>query len=171
MKTSAPLNIYIVDDDKMYSNFLQRQIESVFINKNIHISTFETGELCLEKIKIEKPRLIFMDYLLNGKVKDAKNGIEIIKTIKNSNPEVEVTMLTSNQDQKTYLGAFQAGANGYFFKGKFAQEKIVRLVDRLIAQPILALIGEYEIQEYIFLFFITFISIGIIVFSALKLFG
>ena len=78
MNTKKQINIFIVDDNKVFTLALKADIETAFEKKPIKIHSFETGETCMEKFKEEKPQVVIVDYHLNSRYPDAANGIKIL---------------------------------------------------------------------------------------------
>lgn len=85
------INLFIVDDNKLLVADLKNYLHTKF-QSNLEISTFYDGESCLKKIT-KDTHIVILDYFLEG-----KNGLEILKKIKTSNPKTEVIMLSNNED-------------------------------------------------------------------------
>jgi two-component system OmpR family response regulator len=58
MSTNAPIKLFLVDDDALLLKTLEMEFSS---QGGFEISTFATGERCLEKIA-ENPDVIILDY-------------------------------------------------------------------------------------------------------------
>ena len=74
------LNIFIVDDNKFMDIALKQYLETKF-GATINVSVFYDGESCLEKIN-KSTNIVILDYFLDSVNKDAKNGLEILRSIK-----------------------------------------------------------------------------------------
>src|ERR1019366_1429432 len=98
MEIKKEINVFIVDDNKIFALALKGNIETAFKNKLVKISTFETGEACMENFLKVMPELVILDYYLNSKSSDADNGLQILDKIKKINHGINVIMLTSNDD-------------------------------------------------------------------------
>ena len=62
MNINKTITIFLVDDNAFYL----KNLEITFSKKPYYnIVTFETGELCLEKMSL-KPDIIILDYYLNS---------------------------------------------------------------------------------------------------------
>ena len=90
----ASKKIFLVDDDEMMCELLKIHFEQ---NSRHEIHVFHTGEECVESLILE-PQVIILDYQLNAVVESAKDGLQILKSIKQFDPNVCVIMLSS-QDQ------------------------------------------------------------------------
>jgi DNA-binding NarL/FixJ family response regulator len=123
------INLFIVDDNKLLVADLKNYLHSRFKN-DLEISTFYDGESCLKKIN-KDTHIIILDYFLDG-----KNGLDILKLIKVSNPKTEVIMLSSNEDIAIAIETFRAGAKDYVIKGDGYWKKIITLVSGMVTKPI-----------------------------------
>ncbi|HOZ86257.1 MAG TPA: response regulator [Bacteroidia bacterium] len=115
---SEQINIFIIDDDKILSHALKNEINNHFEDQKVNVRTFEAGELCEPFLKI-KPDIAIVDYHLNSKFKDAKNGVEIIEMIKKQSPDTEVILFTKDDNLGLAVEAFQNGANEYVVKNDY----------------------------------------------------
>jgi CheY-like chemotaxis protein len=73
------IKLFLVDDDPLFLKVLALQFAE---NDNYIIETFSTGELCIQNLS-KIPDVIILDYYLNGINKNAMNGIDTLKYIKN----------------------------------------------------------------------------------------
>ncbi len=156
------LNLFIVDDDKPMVTALKKYLDDTF-GATIKISTFYDGESCLKNLT-DQTHIVVLDYFLNG-----KNGIEVLKEIKNISPKTEVIMFTSNEDIATAIKAFRTGAKDYIVKGKDSWQKLMSLINNIIAKPIKNWVREFGVAKFILLFFLTFFIMGTAVVWILKL--
>jgi len=151
------MNLFIVDDNEIMIKGLKLYLNNRF-GKGINISTFLTGESCLEKVD-QDTNFVILDYFLDG-----KNGNEILKSIKAINPKTEVVMLTSNEDIGTAIESFREGASDYLIKNDKAWNKIIPHVYRAITEPLRRMGKELGSLKFIALFLLVFILIGLIVY-------
>lgn len=156
------LNLFIVDDNKSMVTMLKNYLSNRF-GAGIKISTFYDGESCLEKIN-KQTHIVILDYFLNG-----RNGLEILKSIKEINPKTEVIMLSSNEDIGLAIESFREGATDYVVKGPSSWKKVTKLVNKIITEPIRAMVREFGIPKFMAIFFLTFIAMGAVVYYALQM--
>jgi sigma-B regulation protein RsbU (phosphoserine phosphatase) len=116
MLTEKQINIFIVDDNNMFAQVLRGHIETVFKNRNVNISLFETGEAGLEQFSELKPELVILDYSLNAKSPDAQDGLQVLEKLKMRSFNTSVIMLTSNNKIEVALSSFDQGASAYVIK-------------------------------------------------------
>jgi two-component system OmpR family response regulator len=124
MNKKNKINIFIVEDNKVFTLALKADIETAFLNMSIQIHSFETGESCMEKFKEEKPNVVILDYNLNSMNPNAANGIAILDWIKKENHETNVIMLTSEDNLEIALRSFKHGASDYVVKSETKFRKI-----------------------------------------------
>ncbi|MDF2449034.1 MAG: hypothetical protein K0R26_1538 [Bacteroidota bacterium] len=160
MQQSQGINLFIVDDNKLVLTDLKFYLQNRF-GKELNISTFTTGEGCLEKVN-KNTNIVILDYFLGG-----RNGVEILKEIKQKNPKTEVIMLSSNEDVALAVQAFKNGATEYVIKGQGAVRKISKLIYKIVTEPIRILVKEFGISKFMAIFLLTFTTIGVVVAVAL----
>ena len=137
------LNLFIVDDNNMMVAALKNYLYDKF-GKGITVSTFSSGESCLEKID-KTTDVVILDYYLEG-----KNGNEILKSIKELNPETKVIMFSSNENIGAAIEAFRIGATDY------------------VTSPVRLLVREFGISKYLAIFLIVFVVMAAVVIWVLK---
>ncbi|OFY19959.1 MAG: hypothetical protein A2W98_13315 [Bacteroidetes bacterium GWF2_33_38] len=125
MKSNKKINVFIVDDNKVFSMALSADIENTFPKMSIEIHTFETGESCMNTFKDIKPQIVILDYHLNSKFTDAADGIKVLDWLKKENPETYVIMLTGDDNINIALKSFQHGASDYIVKTDTKLRKLV----------------------------------------------
>ncbi|WP_367391980.1 response regulator [Lewinella sp. LCG006] len=124
MKTDIRL-IYIVDDEPLLTDMLCDYLSD--LDDRLLIRPFATGEACLAAMN-ERPSLIILDYYLNSREKDAANGIDILRKIKDHNKTLPVVMLSSQKNYGTAARTIQYGAVHYVIKGQDAFAEIYELI-------------------------------------------
>ncbi|MCD4664577.1 MAG: response regulator, partial [Bacteroidales bacterium] len=108
-------SILIVDDDKIVCNSLKRILE----NKEYIINSVYTAKEALNKINKNIPDLIILDYKLPD-----KNGLQVLKEIKDKYSNVLVIILTAYGNVSLAVEAMKYGA--YDFIEKEADPELVR---------------------------------------------
>ncbi len=124
MSENKPL-IIIVDDEPLQRELLQDHLSKM---SGYQILSFGTGEECIAAGKVRKPTLVFLDYNLNTKVKDAMDGIEVLKEMKELYPDVDVVMISSQDKIEVAVNSIKYGAFDYIVKGEgafYRAEKVV----------------------------------------------
>ncbi len=108
---SAPviIKVAIVEDQRDIREGLASLIK--FTDGYECTGSFRSMEEALEKIRFERPEIMLVDIGLPG-----MNGIEGIRLLKESYPELLLLMLTVYDDDEMIFDALCAGACGYLLK-------------------------------------------------------
>ena|ERR1022692_4880400 len=103
------INVAIVEDIKDIRESLQTLIAGM--SGFSCIGTYATAEAAIADIPIIKPNVVLMDINLPG-----INGIEAVRQLKESSPNINVLMCTVFDDDENIFLALRAGAGGYILK-------------------------------------------------------
>jgi two-component system, NtrC family, response regulator AtoC len=122
MRNQQKLSIFIVEDNQLYSFYIDSLLSEKF---NYRISTYASGEACLKDFNL-MPDIIVLDYMLGG-----MDGLEMLTRIKKQLPETQVILLTAQKNMDTAVQLMKAGAYEYIIKDKDAPEKLVNTIMRL----------------------------------------
>ena len=124
MEISKPKKIFVIDDDEM----LTMAMTDYLTKDTAHdISVFHTGEEAVKNLS-ENPEVVILDYFLNTVDKDAANGLEVLKAIKQHLPNTQFIMLSSQESYSTAAQTIQHGAEQYVIKDEEAFEKIAKMI-------------------------------------------
>ena len=117
-----PVNIMIVDDQTLFRDGLKTVLD---LEKNLSvIATVANGKEALLSFKSSPlPDLILLDIRM-----PEMDGVETVKQIKQTHPEIKVLMLTTFNDEEYVIEALANGANGYVLKD-IEIEKLVEAID------------------------------------------
>ena len=162
MKTQQS-NLFIVDDNQLMVADLRNYLTDIF-GEIFTIHTFNTGASALKKID-KNTAVVILDYFLKDEI-----GNDVLKSIKKINPKTEVIMLSSNDDVKVAINAFRNGATDYVIKGHKADKKITHIIYNIAAFPVRLIAKEFKISEYIAVYLLTFLTVGVIAFIGYALF-
>lgn len=136
MSIKNQINVFVVDDNKVFALTLKSYIETAFENVFLKVYFFETGEKCMEGFIKVIPELVILDYSLNSKLQDAADGLQILEKIKTINPATSVIMLTSNDHIDTALKSFHHGASDYVVKTENPFVKISNSITTVLANKV-----------------------------------
>lgn len=118
--------VFIVEDNKPYAETLK-----VFLGAEVpaieEMKLFPVGETCLLELK-KNPDIIIIDYFLDSKYYDAETGLEIIKQIRTEKPEVNIILLSSQEDIDVVLEMVKKYNCSYVKKDAEAFEKVGEIV-------------------------------------------
>ena len=169
MNEKKQISIFIVEDNEIFSLALKANIDTSFANMPIKIHSFETGEVCMEKFKEEKPQVLILDYYLNSKDPDAADGIKILDWIKKENPETYVILLTSNDNIDIALKSFKHGASDYVIKTETQFMQINYSLSNFF--NIIKAKSDARKYKYIIRLFLCFIALQLAVVLAILIFA
>ena len=110
--------ILVVDDDHAIRTMLQKILE----REGYEVETAFNGEEGVEMVEKDPPDLIFLDLGLPG-----IDGIEALKRIKKSDPDMAAIMITAEGSIQSAVAAMKAGARNYITK-PFNTDEIQLLV-------------------------------------------
>jgi len=103
----GPPRIMLVDDEKEFVRTLSERLRT----RDLESSIAYDGEQALEMIESEEPDVIVLDLMMPG-----IDGIETLRRVKNSHPNVEVIILTGHGSYEEKRQAEQLGAYAYLRK-------------------------------------------------------
>ncbi|MES2590560.1 MAG: response regulator [Bacteroidota bacterium] len=121
--------VFIVDDDLLFTKALEHSITGKL--PSVAIKTFQTGEACLQQMKL-KPDIVILDYYLNSTVPYAWNGLTILKQLKKINPTVKVIMLSSQDSLDVAVKCIDNGSFDYISKSESAFVKINNVLTNIL---------------------------------------
>jgi DNA-binding NarL/FixJ family response regulator len=103
------IRVAVVEDDEYVRNGLMELISGA---ANLHlVGAYEDGRAALDGIPKTKPDVVIMDIQLPG-----VDGVECVRELKASTPEVNFLMLTAYGDSDRLFESLKAGASGYLLK-------------------------------------------------------
>lgn len=109
--------IYVVDDEPLQRDMLKDHLSKM---SGYDVHTFATGEECLAALKVRSAAILFLDYHLNSQVKEAMDGIDVLKEIKVISPATEVVMISGQDKIEVAVNTMKYGAFDYIVKGEGA---------------------------------------------------
>ena len=122
------IKIFLVDDDLVFLRMLE--IEFLQLG-SFSIHTFTSGELCLAALS-ENPDIIILDYLLDGTDKTAINGLETLRKIKEHDPNIEVIILSAQDDIDVAVNCMHHKAFDYVVKSETAFIRLQTNISKII---------------------------------------
>ncbi len=99
-------SLFIVDDDKVYIDFLMPALQ-----RHFQVRAFYSGEDLLQVIDQQVPDIITIDYDMPG-----MNGQELFRILKEKCPDTHLIILSSNEDGQVVLDLINDGVRDYVIK-------------------------------------------------------
>lgn len=97
----------LVDDEEDFVTTLAERIAL----RGIKAATVTSGEEALERIESDPPKVVVVDVIMPG-----MGGLEVLKQIKSSHPEIQVILLTGRGSTKEGIEGMRLGAYDYLMK-------------------------------------------------------
>lgn len=116
--------ILIVDDEKIIRESLSNLLSSL----GFKTGSSKNGKYALKKIKEENYTFLLTD--INMPI---INGIELIKTVKKKNPELNIIAMTGFNMDFSYMDVIKAGANDFIIK-PFKIDEIEAKIKRIMIE-------------------------------------
>jgi len=110
--------LLIVDDEPDIREFAR----NFFKKRKIEVFVASGGRQALDLISNEKPNLVLLDIRM-----EEMTGIEVLRELRKSNPDVKVVMVSGVEDEDTIKEANAYGVIGYIHK-PFILEELEKLV-------------------------------------------
>lgn len=165
MKDQA-INLYILNDNVEIAGKLRKYLLKRF-GDLLNISLFFSSRSCLRMMG-NRVHLVVVDDYLNERGGAGTPGTEVLKKIKDRSPATEVVILTSHEDIGSAVEAMRLGARDYIPNRMGAWQQIQAIIDQTIKQPIRYFVAEYGINVFVTVFSLTFITMGIVTYFALR---
>jgi DNA-binding NtrC family response regulator len=130
--------IFIVDDEvvmrKSLSGWLKRD--------GYEVDTAESGEEAIEKLKQTRFDLLLVDIKMGG-----ISGLEVLKYVRENDPDVAVVMITAYGSISTAIEAMKNGAYDYLLK-PFDPDELGLLIEKIIEQQAQARENLFLKEQY-----------------------
>lgn len=113
--------ILLIEDDEIDTMAFQRLLKK----SSIDYEFLSAGDAksSLELLQNEKVDFIFLDYQLPG-----SDGLSLLKEIKTLYPELIITVLTSQGDEKLAVEMMKAGAYDYYVKSELSVDLVEKII-------------------------------------------
>lgn len=117
-----PFKIFIVEDNDWYNRLL---VYNLSLNPDYEIESFTNGRGCLENLH-KNPEVITLDYRLPD-----MQGLEILKKIKAENDEIQVIVISEQDDIDVVVELLKFGAYDYIVKSKDIRDRLLNTVQNI----------------------------------------
>lgn len=117
-----PFKIFVVEDDDWYNRLL---VHTLGLNPDYVIRSFFSGKECLASLH-EKPDVVTLDYRLPD-----TTGLEVLKEIKNADPDIQVILISEQSDIETVVDLLKFGAYDYIVKSKDIKERLLNTIQNI----------------------------------------
>ncbi len=114
--------ILIVDD----AEFLRMRISKMLTGEGFEVVEAENGLRALEKYQEIKPDLVLMDVTM-----PEMDGLTALKSIRATDTQARVIMLTALGQESVVLDAIKSGAKDFIVK-PFEQERVLGAIKKIL---------------------------------------
>lgn len=115
----TPIRILLVDDEAI----LLKAVEFKLKKEGMDVVTANNGEMAIEKLTGgESFDLVISDVMMPG-----LSGIELLRQVKESQPNTKVLLLTGLKNEDTVVDAFDLGADDFMTKPFNPKELVLRV--------------------------------------------
>ncbi len=138
MASKDTYEIFVVEDDKWYNNFLQYIIS---LNPEYTVRTFFNAKDCLDNLHL-KPNLITVDYSMPD-----MNGSELIRKIKDASNDSQIIVISGQEDVSTAVELLKLGVFDYIIKDEDTKNRLLNTIqnarnNQVLREEILVLRDE-----------------------------
>ncbi len=128
-------SILLVDDEKV----IRKSFGADLSDGGYTVSTAESGEAALEKLKNGHYDLVVTDLMMEG-----INGLQVLEKVKEVDADIGVIILTGFGDLTSAIAALRLGADDYLLKPCKTEELLIRIARCLEMQAANRKIRVYE---------------------------
>lgn len=119
---NSPFKIFILDDDVWYSELLEYHLS---LNPDYELKKFHSAEKLFASLH-ESPDVVTVDYSLPD-----KNGGEVLKKLKERNPDAQVIIISGQEDIATAVNLLKQGAYDYIVKDEDTPERLWNTINKI----------------------------------------
>lgn len=117
--SEKPFKIFVVEDSEWYNRLL---VHTLSLNPDYEIKSFFNGKDFLNSL-YESPDIVTLDYRLPD-----YTGLELLKRIREENNEVQVILISEQEDINTVVSLLKMGAYDYISKSDDIKDRLTNTV-------------------------------------------
>jgi DNA-binding NtrC family response regulator len=117
--SEKPFKIFVVEDSEWYNRLL---VHTLSLNPDYEIKSFFNGKDFLNSLN-ESPDIVTLDYRLPD-----ITGLEILKRIREDNPEVQVILISEQGEIDTVVNLLKLGAYDYISKSEDIKDRLLNTI-------------------------------------------
>jgi two-component system response regulator AtoC len=122
MKNKSAFKIFILEDDVWYGSMLEHYLS---LNPDYEVKRFESPSLFFECLH-EGPQVVTLDYSLPD-----CDGAEVLRKIKEYNTNVQVIIISGQEDVATAINLLKNGAFDYIVKDDDTKDRLWNTIQHL----------------------------------------
>jgi len=117
--SEKPFKIFVVEDSEWYNRLL---VHTLSLNPDFEIKSFFNGKDFLNSL-FELPDIVTLDYRLPD-----YTGLEVLKRIREENSDVQVILISEQEDIDTVVSLLKMGAYDYISKSDDIKDRLTNTV-------------------------------------------
>lgn len=117
-----PLKIFVVEDNEWYNKLL---VHTLSLNPDYEIKSFFNAKDFLDSL-YESPGIVTLDYRLPD-----LSGLEVLKRIKQENSDIQVILISEQEDIEMAITLLKHGAYDYITKSEDIRERLLNTVQNI----------------------------------------
>ena len=121
--------ILVVDDERN----IRRSLEMILTGEGYEVICVPSGQDALDAIKTEIPHVVLLDIVIPG-----MNGIEVLKSVRDSQPDLAVIMISGHGTVQDAVMATKLGAYDFLEK-PLSREKVLLTVAHALENVVLSI--------------------------------
>lgn len=122
MKPGDPVLIYVVEDNDWYNRLL---VHTLSLNPDYEVKGFFNAREFFESFQ-RIPDIVTLDYRLPD-----STGTEVLKRMKQEYPEIEVILISEQDDINTVVELLKLGAKDYIIKSEDIRDRLLNTVQNI----------------------------------------
>jgi DNA-binding NtrC family response regulator len=116
------VKIYVVEDNDWYNRLL---VHTLSLNPDYEVKAFFNGKDFLDSLHVP-PDIVTLDYRLPD-----ISGTDLLKQIKQDHPEIQVILISEQDDINTVVELLKLGAKDYIIKSKDIRDRLLNTVQNI----------------------------------------
>lgn len=120
--SDTPFTIYVVEDNEWYNKLL---VHNLSLNPDFVVESFFNGKDLLNSLS-KKPAVVTLDYRLPD-----IDGETLLKKIKEFDANIEVIIISEQEEIETAVALLKAGAYDYLVKTKDIRDRLLNTINNI----------------------------------------
>ena len=120
--TERPVKIFVVEDNEWYNKLL---VYTLSLNPDYDVKSFFNARDFLNSLN-EVPDIVTLDYRLPD-----LSGLEVLKRIRQENEDVQVILISEQEDIEMVVTLLKLGAYDYITKSDDIKERLLNTIQNL----------------------------------------
>jgi len=117
--SEKPFKIFVVEDSEWYNRLL---VHTLSLNPDFEVKSFFNGRDFLNNL-VEAPDIVTLDYRLPD-----ITGLEVLKRIREENSDVQVILISEQEDIDTVVNLLKMGVYDYISKSDDIKDRLLNTV-------------------------------------------